>query len=78
MAKVFILQRDDTWGENEIVGVFVSLELAKEFAEKEEPLREFSWKEAADGFVAFYWALSANTKGPIYTYSVMPFEVREK
>jgi hypothetical protein len=74
-VTVFVLSKVDSYDRSEIIGVFVTLEVAKTIAEAEEPGRHFHWREDFGSPAICFPALF---EGPVYQYDIEEFEVREK
>lgn len=65
-TKLFLVLKDDSWDRSEVVGIFSTLELAKEAAEEKEPDRVYEWEDRED----YSYASCFKTEGPIYTYNI--------
>jgi hypothetical protein len=70
--KVYVLTKDDNWDCAEIIGVFKTIEKAKEFAEKEEPDKNFRWEQDK---LAPQNVTSDLSKGLANSYGIAEFEM---
>lgn len=68
---VYVLVRVDDYDRSEVLGVFATDDAAKRAAEQAEPDRKFTWT-VMDGHP---YASDFGHKGPLYAYSVEPFDV---
>ena len=68
---VYVLLKIDDYDRAEVLGVFVSNEKAKEYAQKQEPDRPFPWRDNGD---ASYVPTGLYT-GPMYTYDITAYEI---
>lgn len=71
-VKVYVLSRVDSYDVSEILGVYATTEASQAAAEASEP-GQFDW-QPMDGRL---YASPVMSSGPIYSYSIEPFDVTE-
>lgn len=71
---VYVLSKYNSWELLKILGVFEDIDKAKQFANDQEPDKDYSWAELSSSNRFFDPKLFT---GPVYRYDIDEFEVQE-
>ena len=69
--RLFVLIKSDSWCQSWVIGLYSSLQRAKDDAQDIEPERKFEWREWDDGA----YARGGTEQGPHFSYSIEPTSI---